>query len=344
KLSDPKNRKLLLLFKNWITVQNAPSLNHGTTPSSITSYGSTRRALNIIDHLLINCSHFKLASHGLSLLTENDIISFFHQLSNSERVNEGIYSWKRTVINFLKSVTEHTDACVLRFAESNTELYLLMTHNKTAYGLSPSETLRAKIWLYENGYYSPYLNSAHRLSVSTTRLASDVYKNTLLGGAIKSSLPELNLDPYIGVRTEYNAVSVRAVNEDLISERQFNKYYTSFMAINKLQELRIEIPSHAFTKISLSSLKAHLKLTQTMRFKTLRPSTLLPALQKAIEFIYDYGDDIFQSAFAVIAAQAKHGESVNDPSSSWWVRNAITPRLSELGVQYWSLSSAALSG
>ncbi|TKJ63023.1 hypothetical protein PspCFBP13506_11605 [Pseudomonas sp. CFBP13506] len=344
KLSDPKNKKLLKLFKNWITVQNTQNLNQGVKPGSITAYANTRRAINIIDYLLLNSSRLKLASHGLNLLTENDVASFFYQLSSSEKIAEGVYNWRQTVVAFLRKSSECSDQIVLRFAEKNPDLYFLMIQNETAYGLSPSETLKVKIWLHENEYYSPILSSGYRLSVSITRLASHIYKNTLVGGAIKSALPELNLAPYPGMTTEYNVVSVRAANEDSMSDRQFTKYYATFMAINKLPELGIEIPSHAFTKLSLSALKAHLNLAQTMRFKTLRPSILLPALQKAIDFIYEYGDDIFQSASAVIAAQAKYGESVNDPDSDWWVRKAIAPRLAELGVQCWSLSSKMLAG
>ena len=344
KLSDPKNKKLLQIFKNWITVQNTQNFNQGVKPGSITAYANTRRAINIIDYLLLNSSRLKLASHGLDLLTENDIASFFYQLSNSENANEGVYNWRQTVIDFLRKTSDCCDQFVLHFAEKNPDIYSLMVQNEIAYGLSPSETLKVKIWLHENDYYSPSLNSGYRLSVSTTKLSSHIYKNTLLGYGIKNSLPELNLAPYPGMTTEYNVASVRAVNDDSMTERQFTKYYVSFMAINKLPELGLEIPSHAFIRLSLGSMKKHLNLAQTMRFKTLRPSILLPALQKAINFIYEYGDDIFQSASAVIAAQSKYGETVNDPDSEWWVRKAITPRLAALGVQCWSLSSKMLAG
>ncbi|MHC8403344.1 hypothetical protein ACYZTX_28910 [Pseudomonas sp. MDT1-17] len=344
-LTDQNNSELLFLFKNWITVQNTPSLNQGVSPGDATAYNNTRRAIHIIDYLILNGDKFKLATFGLECLTENDVRTFFYILATSSKIIDAVYSWKTKTLDFFIHTSKLVDdESILDFSYKYPEIYALIDVPQPALGLSIDQTKKSKIWLIQNDYYMPNFSSGHRFSINTSKLASNIYKNTLLGRNLKTAIPEFSFDPYDGISTEHNAVNVRSENKSIMSERQFSRFYTSFMAVTRLAEVGINTPAHALGTLSLKTLTAHLNLAKTARYRTLRPSILLPSLQKAIDFIIDYGDDILRSAAAVMTAQLNNSESVNTQDSTWSLQNEISPRLAEAGVKCWSLSSNMLSG
>ena len=342
-LTDESNRQLLNIFKNWITIQASPSMNQGSTPSSATAYHSTRRALHIIDYLLMHKNQFKLATYGLSLITENDVISLFYRLASSNKIIRAVYDWDAVILKFFLDVCDDMDdVSVDDFILKNPLIYKLMIDGQPLPGLSTAQTIKAKIWLFNNDYYEKQISAGYRFWVQTNKLASLIYKSTLLGSRLKTTLHELCFAPYENISTEYNAASVRATN-DTLTDRGLARYYASFMSISKLSDIGLNPQLQALNNINLKRLTSHLEMARASRYKTLKPSILLPTFKKAIEFVSKFGDDILLSASAIIIAHAKYQESVNT-TDAWWVKKNLSPLLEQAGVQCWSLSTKMLAG
>jgi hypothetical protein len=338
-LTAKKNAELLKTFKNWISVQATPYMNKGILPDVATAKALTRRAIHIIDYLLLKSEKLKLGTYGLKLLTEQDVRKFFYQLSSNPKTSESIYNWTARATAFLSQKSELiSDHRAEEFSRSEPTIYKLIETSERIKNLNETQDLKAKIWLAMNKFYSRTTHLGYRLAVPSHRISFEILRNTLSGRKIQTNIEDLNLDPYEGLATEYQFIAVRSETNENFSEREFGKYYKAFMAISKLSKINVYIPEKAIENINFKTLASQLELIPTDRYRTLRPNILLPALKNAVEFCIKYGTDLLKSAEAVMIAQQGNPVGIQDKSFEQTLTNSLAPSIQKIGVRYWSLS------
>ncbi|WP_147480452.1 hypothetical protein [Pseudomonas coronafaciens] len=339
-LTDKKNQKLLLTFKNWICVQSNPAMNKGVLPDAKTAYNLTRKALHIVDYFLINTKTLQLATFGLDILTVNDVKRFFAQLSGHKKVSEAIYQWTHRVTEYFREVlNEVLDSGEAQFATEEPMTYRLIQESENIIGFTKSESIQIKIWLYKKNLYKRTTRFGFRQGMPTNRLSARILPNTLVGFKIISSMSSLNLDQYEGLAREFESAPTRTQTKTNMSERDFSKYYRCFMAVSRLARLNLGAPVTAISSLNLKELTSQFDLEATDRYRTIRPNALLPALRSAIDFVIDHGPTLFKAAISVMNAQKNNLRGVHDEAFSSELSASLGDEAVKTGIKCWSLSS-----
>lgn len=311
-LTDTSNALLLETFKSWLIVQTHPDATGRAMYAPRSAYNTIRRALAVIDYLLLQADRFNLHSHGVSAITAGCWKSLLGNLSKSAENTTAIYEWPSRLEAYVmmgaKELSENEKA------EAITAFPFLAADVTAAEdrltSLSDGAIVDGRIWLWTTGRYRKVGSGEHRFDLDCSRLAREIFAGTLCG--MTSSLPvppEFSLLPGCRFRRELDSVPVTTGSEEIRSRRELSRY---IQTISSLQLLRTQsLPIHRIEDAELSEMRSHLILKTTGRFRTPPYAVVMTSLRNAIEFALSNGDQIVD-AYLTIARRAK--------------RQGITPR------------------
>jgi hypothetical protein len=193
-LTDFRHSQLLDIFKCWLCVQTHFDATGGKLIADKTNLRRLRRVLYLIDYFLLNSAHFGLAANGLQALTENDLRGLLFELSTSNRVENSIYKWPKRFQFYLK---HHIDGLSGQQIESILAMQPLLgapicDQDDRLLELTDDEVIRARAWLWANGFYMANKRGEFSHTPSTEQLANLLYKDTLGGKTPKTRLVFFN--------------------------------------------------------------------------------------------------------------------------------------------------------
>jgi hypothetical protein len=345
-LTDHSNFALLDIFKCWICIQTHFDVTGTVIQSASTANATIRRVLSLIDYLLINSEYFQLSKFGLTNLTENDIIHLLTKLASSREITTSIYEWPAQLSDFLRNELASTETQILdEVIQKNPFIALdIPDEEDRMLSLTESEIVYSRAYLWNIGFYRPHFRDARgietfRYGPNTKKLADKIYSDTLRGYTQKPQPYELLLEPTYRSTQECARAPVRHKSEDILAEREWHKYRKTLRTLGQLAEIGVNVPLFALSQTKSLYTQENFLLQTSKRFRTLPHNIVLYALRNAIEFALDYGDDLIKSAEAVIEASRKSNTSCVTFTNNNDVKDFLTPKIREMGVKFWHLSS-----
>ena len=338
-LTEPRHSHLLDTFKCWLCVQTHLDATGGSRYGDGTYQQRLRQVLYLIDYFLLNSAHFGLAANGIQTVTENDLRGLLFELSTSNRVANSVYKWSERLQSYLRQQIDGVGDQQLR---SLLEIKPLLgspicDQEDRLLELTDGEVIRARVWLWANGFYMYEKQYGYFYAPSTGKLATIIYKDTLGGKFKKPSPLEFGLMPANRFKREYQAVSVQTHLEERLSEKALFSYRSRLRSLGLLSKTGISIPTHALSAIDDKAVHQALNLKTTGRYRTLPPGIVLSLLRNSIEFSLEFGDEIVGACISLIGAARLEGVSIQQYSANHDITPLIPVKLREHGVTAWSL-------
>lgn len=336
-LTSARHKSLLVILKCWLCVQTHGDATGGKILNPASARARVSRTLHVIDYLLLNAGQLQLASFGLQLLTENDWNGLILALSSGSVAN-GLYSWPTRLSAFLRRGVRTLSESALRSAvDSSRFLALDIPQEADRFlDLNTDEIIRARAWLWCNGFYQQTSRMACRFTINTSRLDPILYANTLRK-IPKVTPEELLLCPFERYTREYSAAPVRSGEKDGLSLRKLETYRTTIRRLGLLSGAKLSVPSESLRALDSNQVAQTIRLKATGRFKTLPHRAVLDSLRQAIEFSLAHGDAIVDGYIAVVTAAHAAGESCAIFAAKHSILHLLPKQLRQLGVKTWSI-------
>ena len=338
-LTDYRHSHLLDTFKYWLCVQTHFDATGGSLFADKTILRRLRRVLYLIDYFLLNSAQFGLAANGLQTVTENDLRGLLFDLSTSNRVENSIYKWPKSLQFYLKhNINGLNDQQLEAILEQQPLLGApICNQDDRLLQLTDDEIIRSRAWLWANSYYTANKRSEFCHTPSTERLANILYKDTLGGKTPKPNPQEFNLTSANRYNREYQAVSVRSYPDERLSEQVLFCYRSRLSSLGLLAGIGISVPIHALRTLDNNAVHQALNLKNNGRFRTLPQDTVLSLLRNSIEFSLKFGDEIVSACISLIDAAQKDGISIQQYCTNNCILSLIPAKLREHGVTTWWL-------
>lgn len=330
-LTDSKNSQFLYTLKYILCIQTHPRYNGGRRLVSTTSSRKIWNTLVFFDYILLRGEYFRPAEFGISLVSSNDLHLFLERMRLG--VSEGVYEYSKRVEQLLKGkVMKVNDAqvntCIKRCPE------ILYPSEDCLLGLTSSELLLAKVWMWTEGAYKK------KAGYNSKVLLNDLYSHTLHGcNANYSQISDLIFGEQYKLK-EFAGVPVKSSfdggssNKSIINYKKFIRTLR-LVSGEGFQGIHESVLDQFDGQRTLNILP---EFKGIYRFRTLPGHVVLKALRDALEFTTKYADDIFKSVgdISIIASQSYSDKKKDIPKML--VPGHISKSLSELGVNTWSIN------
>ena len=336
-LTDPCNIGLEHSFKSILCAQD----RSGIELASRTLKLEFEEARHIIDYILLNSSVFKLAEHGLSLITKNDVIALLTCLHGECTAKYNLYQPDVHGTEWLKTISTKITSYEVKEIISKLP-WIAEIECEQLLQLCDEELISARCYLFKNGFYKEPNNHDGRpfkWSVNSDKIFSAVYANRILGNPrfVNTALQEsLCFQPSDGYMKEYPAANKRTGIGDGISSENSAHYKKVISRIAVISKAGLNtISKEAISVLNDQTIMEELNTKAVGRFAILSPDVVFPAFKNAVEFYLEYGEDILNSYINMVRRSVEKRTSVNDIASSE-LNACLTPKMKQLGVIRWS--------
>lgn len=299
-LIERKNKELLDGLKYFLAGSTQDNSNSNSLVARSLEFA---RAIHIVDFLLLNSKHFKIAKHGLAGLGRDSLKSILSQIGSSNDTAEGVYGWsKRLSLHCLTLASEvdktAVDNAITDWPELGTLTPDQIDENTLDIPISLIPQVRAALHLKD--LYIIRQGKGH--VPNSIKLSNEIYRNTLKGR---------NDDkPVIGVLAvaasndficEHPPIPVVTGANPMMSEANFHSYKKTLYSLGNLHDIGLPAPS----KEDLISAK-NFTTTSTPpgRFRTLPSEVVFGAVRRSVEFHIQHGTEIV-NAFCRAALYCK---------------------------------------
>ncbi len=338
-LTSSKHRKLLIGLKFYLTSSTRDHYGHlAETNSQTAMLRQFYRTCHVIDLLLINSKRLQISAYGLEGLTEGNLIEMLEIISSSSTLEDSIYQWTSRLRNYCLKVLDCADpAAILEVLDAKPQMSIISTEQSDADDLEIPHILIPKVRaaLHLNNIYHKQVK--HGLQPNTALICKELYKDTLWGKhqlkPIKSILSYNENLSMIG--REYPAAAVKGNSEGPMKGPTFKLYRRALYNLGILHELNIPAPP---IDALIRAEQFSPNLPPIGRFRSLPSSIVFTALRQAIEFHFDYGEELTR-AFCRIAIECKKRSISPSALTSEEVCDLVGKKLLELGVTRLSLST-----
>lgn len=337
-LTDPRNMQLEHSLKGMLCAQDRV----GMDLASRTMKGSFDVARQIIDWILLHSDKFKLAEHGLKLITKNDMIAFLTCLHGESTAKYNLYQpdfvgtkWIKTVISQI--TTDEVNRIKSKLPSiSEIECERLID-------LSDMELIHARCFLWKNGFYhKKYSNSEYpfKHQIRIEKVLDAAYSERIIGVPrfVNIALAdELSFTPAEGRIKEFPAASKKTGIGDGIDEIEAGRYH-------KILSRMVQVSNDGFQSISCEALSVlnenaildELRSKSCGRYATLPHEIVFSSFRSAVEFYSEYGDDLIDS-YINLARKTACANTVINLLNNEDFYQCLTPKIKQMGVVSWSI-------
>lgn len=337
-LIDPKNSKLLKALRCWLIASTQNAASHQHTNSMGAQAADFRRTITLIDHILQRGADLELCTHGLSMLTYDDMTDILEQVGTSSHIAESTYDWNRNLTDFCRRLVKTSDPADIKTTLKDHPYLsvinpLQLEDNELDISLEDIPKVRAALFIKKLYHQIP----TGGLNVNSAKISAQIYENTLAGK--KRLKPMHRILGYVQhndrFTRELNGVPVTTTNRDRMTRRDLVLYRTSFTALQKLSRFDLCIPSSedlrsiALYKVSGSKMG---------RFKNVPTDIIFKSIRNAIEFHVDYGQHILKSYVNLAKYTVEHQVSLTSVPDETVIA-LIEPEIAELGVRQLGIST-----
>lgn len=337
-LIDPKNSRLLKALRCWLIASTQNAENHRHTNSMGAQAADFRRTITLIDHMLQRGADLDLCTHGLSMLTYDDMTDILEQVGSSSYIAVSTYDWNRNLTAFCKSLVKISDPAEIQQTLKDHAYLSVITpiqleDNELDISLEDIPAVRAALFIHKLYHQIP----TGGLNVNSARISAQIYGNTLAGK--KRLKPMHRILGYVQYddrfTRELDGVPVTTKNRDRMTRRDLVLYRTCFTTLQKLSRFDLSIPS---SDDLLSIARYNVTGSKMGRFKNVPTDIIFKTIRNAIEFHIDYGQHILKSYINLAKHAVKHQVSLTSiPDET--VITLIEPEIAELGVRKLGIST-----
>lgn len=334
-LVDSRHSELLRALKCFLLLQTHLDVTGGIVYSSASMNSRVMIGTHICEYFLINSQELGLAKFGLGAITESDGYRMLKRLAHFD-ASDGIYRWSERLAHHLKVAGNSLDEATV--AQTLFEIpELSRVCESDMLGLDFVELLRARVWLWVNGYYKfSHYDDGHMFTVDSNKLMPILYpRGTLKTSWKKSHIPELHVFRGPCLIREKPGAPVRGAQR---CENPLRYYVKAIGTLVHLKRLDLTVPHELVRATSNRTFIKQLDLQPLGRYATLPHDVVLKALADALEFSLKYGDEILNAYVEVSRCAAAQGVSVGTFLSTRPIERFLGPNLSALGTNCWSVA------
>ncbi|QIB51300.1 hypothetical protein [Pseudomonas sp. OIL-1] len=349
-LTHSKHQGLLQSIKAYLCLSSHPLAAGGIQLAPRTVEHRVRTTIGIVDYFLLRAERFQLASYGFKLITPHDVTEFMAVLAAGQYAKNNLYAAREELRDFLRlkslQVTEREAKSVLSKVPS---IAIVDDTDESSLGLSESEIIAARVFLWINGNYKRVPITAgsdgHSFfshQVSPSSIYSEIYRERTLVTPkfLGLVLDELHFSPSEKTFREYPMVSSMVLYDDpLPSEAGVDLYR---QALKRMELLKLcglgHISHHSLSALDNRVFLSQLKMKGKGRYRSLPQEVIFSSFRNAVEFYLGLGQPLIDGYLALAREADARGCTVGDLSRSE-TRELIPKRLRDIGVRIWDLSA-----
>lgn len=349
-LTHPKHQNLLETIKSYLCLSSHSLTAGGIQLSQSTIAHRVHTAIGIIDYFLLRASRFQLASHGFKLITPHEITEFIAVLASGQYLKNNIYAAREELRDFLRlKINQVTEQQIKSVISKVPGIAILDSSDEYSLGLSESEIITARIFLWINGNYKGVPikagsdgHSFFTHQVSPNSLYSEIYRErTLVTPKCRClALDELHFSPSERIIREYPMVSSMVLLDDpLPSENGIDTYLQGLKRMELLELYGMDhISHHALSVLDNKAFIRQLEMKAQGRYRSLPQDVIFSSFRNAVEFYFDMGRLIIDG-YVALAQEADSRKCRLTDLSSTDIEGLIPKTLNDIGVKVWDLTT-----
>ncbi len=294
------NLNLLNTVKYWILSNTLPD-NGVAYSDSATGY-RIKYVISMFDYINIHFGkEIKISKYGFKLLNENHIKDILHNISKNRFKSETVYEMsKRLREYFLLKINNELLEDVVK---NNKVIHNNL--NSSSLNLTKEQLLLVRSFLFKNNLYNN--RKTGQMFPILISILEEIYKNKTLcnPNTFSYSYPEELVLEIEGGRLfkEKESIFEDTREKELLSESNVPMYKNAITNLSKLnnfdfKEYELLTPlTHIFdnTKYVVTETKP------SQRFKTVPSHIVFNTIKKAIDFHFEYGEDLVSTYKNIIS-------------------------------------------
>lgn len=336
-LTDRRHAPLLETLRSWLIVQSHPDFTGKVLETKRPTYQAIRRAGSVIDYILLRCDQLGVRKHGLEALSTGDLKAALGAFSAHNHNSVTVYEWPTRLAAFLRNKKLSPEQ---RRAAISAAPFLaddIPAREDRLTDLSEEETVDARAWLWVKSHFKKApANTPFKFGPRSHRIADCLYRGTLFGRSTQLPVPlELCLLQRYRVIRELPRAPVTTCNQHKRSRQALSQLLRVIESLTLLRDDGLAAPE--LDGPAIESLRHHLDLKPTGRFKTLPFNVVSNCLRQAITFALTYGDALVTSYLSLAREAHSRHLSVSRFAHSCDITPYLTEDLQSLGVRRWTV-------
>ncbi len=337
-LTDAAHARLLSSLRAWLLARFHVDFTGGRRYGKRPARNIAASNLHCVDYLLLRADTLGILNHGLTVLSENDLMAMVSELSSSAHVALSVYAWPSRLAAYLRAVTRDISEAELAKARSISRNFdaAFPEGDSRLTDLSDEEIVKARAWILTQGCYLERVHGA-RYSPNVRTLSQVIYQGTLLGQRTFFSVPpELCVGLHDRPDVELPRAPVTNDDPSRAQRGQLSRHVRNISVLALLSSEGLEAPS--FSPDRLRAFATTLDTKNTGRYRTLPQHAVFTGLRRALELSMSFGDAIVDSYLNIARAAHAAGDSVASFLDRVAIAPFLTPECRRLGVSRWSIS------
>lgn len=297
------NLNLLNTVKYWILSNTLPD-NGVAYSDSATGY-RIKYVISMFDYINIHFGkEIKISKYGFKLLNENHIKDILHNISKNRFKSETVYEMSKRLREYF--LFKINDELLYDVVKNNKVIHNNL--NSSSLNFTNEQLLLVRAFLFKNNLYNN--RKTGQIFPILISILEEIYKNKTLcnPNTFSYSYPEELILEIEGGRLfkEKESIFENTREKELLSESNVPMYKNAITNLSKLnsfdfKEYELLTPlNHIFdnTKYVITETKP------SQRFKTIPSHIVFNTIKKAIDFHFEYGEDLV-STYKNIVSFAK---------------------------------------
>lgn len=293
-LTDSVNTTLLKIIKVFLVLQIHPRYNGGSRRGADAEAQIFRHGLHFVDWLLMGGERFNITQCGLSLITESDLVEYL-LLNTSNPISTHLYVYPtRLAIELKRLSSKITIEDAIDTQEKWHECFDLIDIADQTLDMSKDDLIRARVWMYRNGYY---IKQFGVLRYNSAHFIRSLYRNTL--GGVRLAVRTFDeLNGGVVWKTEYSSVPIRNEVTPTVSSKTLGRI---LRALKKLPILNnyfkaARFDSQALAKITVKTILSKVSEKPKGRFRSLPGEVVFNLVRASYEYIRKNAFRVMSSA------------------------------------------------
>lgn len=286
-----KNRNLLNTVKYWILSNTLPEKGIAYSDSA-TNY-RIKYVISIFDYINLKFGkEIKISKYGFKLLNDNHIKQMINEIAENKLKTESIYDLSKNLTNYF--LDKIKDLSLNKVLENNQ--FLKNNLNPKNLSLTEEQLSLARAFLYANNFYNK--RKLGNLYPNLTNICKEIYSGRCLANnkVFITLYPEeliINIEDGVFQKEKQSIYAFNRDNE-VLSESNIPTYKNSITSLNKLNHIDFKeeallMPNEQIFN-NIFNVNPITKPSQ--RFKTVPSNVIFKTIEKAIDFHFEYAEDI----------------------------------------------------
>lgn len=348
-LTHPKHAHLLESIKSYICLASDPINNTSGIINRRTLGLRVQTILHTLDYFLLRSSRFEIAQHYFDLITEQDIAEYVSVLASGKSYKNNLFRAREEICVFIRrALLEVTGTIMNAVINEHPEIAKIDSEERETFGLIEDEIVRARVYLWINGFYRHNTNSSasSKDEYFVNQISPRVLMEAIFHKRIFSCPKFVNLplgifhfNPRERRQRECAMVPCQTnASNSKAAHRVINQYLQILSLMPMVKKFGLaSIDERAISVIHKPVIKHQADLKDGGRIKTLPHEVTFTAVRHAIEFFLGYGKHLL-TAYRGLASLAHERSTTIMKLSASDFQAKLPVELIQFGVKVWDMN------